>query len=317
MMGKKKIIAYKGMNSDMKCRNFQYKINGEYSTDKDIKLCKHGFHACENPLDTFSFYPPDGKNRFFEVEQEGEKETDDKKTVSSKIKINTELSLKDMFSIGFDLIFEKVKNIKPTANTAGDEAHANTAGNYSHANTAGNEAHANTAGDEARANTAGNYSHANTAGNYSYANTAGDDSHANTAGFRAHANTAGNDAHANTAGNYSHANTAGDEAHANTAGFRAHANTAGDRAHANTAGDEAHANTAGDEAIACALGIESRARTKKGWIIIVDWINKNNEWHINNIHKAKVGKKIKGIIIMPDTWYWFEDGKLRYEKIKG
>ena len=138
----------------------------------------------------------------------------------------------------------------------------------------------------------------------------------NTSGYEAHANTSGYEAHANTSGKGAHANTSGDEAHANTSGYEAHANTSGDHAHANTSGDYAYANTSGDEAVASATGYGSRAKAKKGWIIIVDWgKDENCNRYIIDIKRAKVGKhKIQNIKIEPDTWYWFENGKLKSEK---
>jgi len=113
----------------------------------------------------------------------------------------------------------------------------------------------------------------------------------------------------NTSGDRAHANTSGDESHANTSGYRAHANTSGHRAHANTSGDESHANTSGYESISCAIGIESRACAVNGWIVIVDW-RYSDKWHINDIHKAKVGDMVCGVKIEPSVSYWFKAGKL-------
>ena len=56
-MGKeKKIKGYKGFNSDMTCRDFQYEVGKEYQTDK-AKTCETGFHFCENPFDVWGYYP--------------------------------------------------------------------------------------------------------------------------------------------------------------------------------------------------------------------------------------------------------------------
>lgn len=84
----------------------------------------------------------------------------------------------------------------------------------------------------------------------------------------------------------------------------------------NTSGDYAHANTSGDEAIASSLGVKSRAKAVKGWIIITDWryCSEQHKWKIENIHSSKVGGQIEGINIKPDTYYWFENGKLMEEK---
>ena len=67
----KEIIAYKGMKSNMTCRDFQYEIGKTYKTDK-AKLCECGFHAHLNPREIFSMsiycYH---KVRFFKVKLSG------------------------------------------------------------------------------------------------------------------------------------------------------------------------------------------------------------------------------------------------------
>lgn len=47
--------AYKGFNKDMTCREFQFEEGKTYEEEK-AKLCECGFHACENPLDCYSYY---------------------------------------------------------------------------------------------------------------------------------------------------------------------------------------------------------------------------------------------------------------------
>ena len=72
--------AYKGFNRDMTCRGFQFEEGKEYHEDKAV-LCESGFHACENPLDTFSYYAP-GSSVFHEVELDevsDERNSDDTK----------------------------------------------------------------------------------------------------------------------------------------------------------------------------------------------------------------------------------------------
>ena len=65
------VIAYKGMDSDMSCKGFQYEIGKTYKTDK-AELCKCGFHACLNPLDVLDYYPKYLSSRYFKVKLSGE-----------------------------------------------------------------------------------------------------------------------------------------------------------------------------------------------------------------------------------------------------
>ena len=70
-MKEKKIIkGYKGYDKDLKCRDFQFEIGKEYE-EAEAEICKKGFHFCENPLDIFKYYKPNGKTRFTEVEGSG------------------------------------------------------------------------------------------------------------------------------------------------------------------------------------------------------------------------------------------------------
>lgn len=53
-----KILAFKGFDKDLKCRDYQYEIGKEFIHDGNIKACKSGLHSCEYPLDVFKYYPP-------------------------------------------------------------------------------------------------------------------------------------------------------------------------------------------------------------------------------------------------------------------
>lgn len=87
------IKSYKGFNKDMTCRGFQYEEGKEYEED-GVDICYKAFHACEYPLDCFGYYSP-SKSVFHEVEQSGEtqKESDDTKVASTKIKIGAEIGI--------------------------------------------------------------------------------------------------------------------------------------------------------------------------------------------------------------------------------
>ena len=89
------IFAYKGFDENFCCRDFQYEVGKEYHITGDLKICKNGFHACEDLMDTFSYYPM-RNSRFAIVKLWGDVFYEDKKMCASNIEIVKELSLKDI-----------------------------------------------------------------------------------------------------------------------------------------------------------------------------------------------------------------------------
>lgn len=59
--------TYKGFNENMTCQGFQYEEGKEYE-EKEAVVCERGFHACEYPLDCFSYYDPN-KSVYHEVDR--------------------------------------------------------------------------------------------------------------------------------------------------------------------------------------------------------------------------------------------------------
>ena len=102
-MAEKVIKSYKGFDSSLSCRGFQYEVGKEYEMDGRIECCERGFHACESPLEVFDHYDM-LKSRFAEVEQSGiiDREEDSTKVCSSRIKIKAELKLADIINIGVE-----------------------------------------------------------------------------------------------------------------------------------------------------------------------------------------------------------------------
>ena len=179
--------AYKGFNKDMTCRGFQYKEGETYETDKAI-LCRKGFHACLNPLNTFSYYQPTN-SIYHEVEVDDGAESGengDGKVASRTIKIGARLSIKDLVTAQIGLVIERSKGgsyssgYGSSAATSGDWSSAATSGDWSSAATSGNGSSAATSGDWSSAATSGYRSSAATSGNGSSAATSGEESSAAT-----------------------------------------------------------------------------------------------------------------------------------------
>ena len=120
--------VYKGFDKDLKCRGFQYEIGKEYR-EENAELCVSGFHACENPLDTFEYYKPGNGSRYCEVELDevsDERHSDDTKVCGKAIKIGAELSVAGICKAHFEYVKARCNPAK--SNAVGDRESA-SAGN--------------------------------------------------------------------------------------------------------------------------------------------------------------------------------------------
>lgn len=116
-------LAYKGFDSELMCRGFQYEIGKTYEMEGEPKLCEQGFHCCLKLSDVFGFYSPFGyehsvvnrkhiakciptENRYCLVEVLGDVDNSSfegmrhsTKIVTNKIKIVKELTVEDVITI--------------------------------------------------------------------------------------------------------------------------------------------------------------------------------------------------------------------------
>lgn len=125
----KEIISYKGFDSSLRCRGFQYEVGKDYEQEGNIKCCENGFHACEFPLEVFNYYAPGENSRYCTVTQSGEmdKREDDSKVASSKIHIETEIGLGGIIKAAVKFILDKVNwKDKKATNTGNCSAATNT-----------------------------------------------------------------------------------------------------------------------------------------------------------------------------------------------
>ena len=189
-MKEQKKIAYKGFDKDLKCRGFQYEVGKDYelSEGKHPEVCERGFHACENPLDVFFFYPPADENgnlnRFCAVEQGGEIKGNGEKTASSKLHVSCEIGLKGLVEAGVKFILDKVKDAATNtgygsaATNTGDCSAATNTGDYSAATNTGYSSAATNTGYGSAATNTGDCSAASVGGKDSIAVVTGKNSKA-------------------------------------------------------------------------------------------------------------------------------------------
>ena len=102
--------CYKGFDKDMKCRGFQYEEGKTYEEEK-AELCNTGFHACEDPLDIFGYYPP-ADSKYHEVELEEiteERSEEDTKICGRRITIGAEIGIPGIVKAHVEYVKANVK----------------------------------------------------------------------------------------------------------------------------------------------------------------------------------------------------------------
>ena len=297
-----KIKGYKGFNSDLTCRDFQYEVGKEYETN-EAKVCETGFHFCENPFDVWGYYPPcDEKgqlNRFCEVEGSGEIDNSrSDKTACSHIKVNAEIGLQGIINAGVKFIMDKVSRSGSKLSNTGDYSAATNTGNYSAATNTG---------DYSAATNTGDYSAATNTGNCSVATNTGYRSAATNTGNCSVATNTGNYSAATNTGNCSVATNTGDYSAATNTGNCSVATNTGYRSAATNTGNCSVASVGGRESVAIVTGKDSMAKGALGcWIVLTErggW--DGTTYPIKCVKAFKVdGEKIK-----PDTFYKLENGE--------
>ena len=190
-MAEKVIKSYKGFDSSLSCRGFQYEVGKEYEMDGRIECCERGFHACESPLEVFDHYDM-LKSRFAEVEQSGiiDREEDSTKVCSSRIKIKAELKLSDIINIGVEWLKDitspfKVKTgcalndngcEKKQIGSSGDYAQIGSSGDYAQIGSSGYSAKIGSSGDYAQIGSSGDSAQIGSSGDYAKIGSTGEDS---------------------------------------------------------------------------------------------------------------------------------------------
>ena len=174
-MAEKVIKSYKGFDSSLSCRGFQYEVGKEYEMDGRIECCKRGFHACESPLEVFDHYDM-LKSRFAEVEQSGiiDREEGSTKVCSSRIKIKAELKLADIINIGV----EWLKDITSPSKVKTDSSLSDNGER---------KKQIGSSGDSAKIGSSGDYAQIGSSGDYAQIDSTGTDSVIMCAGYKSKA----------------------------------------------------------------------------------------------------------------------------------
>ena len=185
-MEERKMIAYKGFNGDMTCRDFQYEVGKGYIYEGDIELCGSGFHACRNPFDVLNYYNNMLNDKYCVVEQSGTIKEGRDKQVSSKISIKEEIGWQGLIKAGIDYIKDLTKPVgisndmsndddySAQIDSSGDYAKISSSGDYAKIGSSGDDAQIGLSGDRARIGLSGDYARIGSSGDYARIDSCGD-----------------------------------------------------------------------------------------------------------------------------------------------
>ena len=154
------VTSYKGFDANWKCRGFQYAVGETYRHEGEVAACNAGFHACEHPLNVFSYYPPAG-NRFAIVEQSGDlsRHSGDTKIASRSITIKAEIDLPGLIRAALEYTFNRANPVDPNSPASATER-------YGAASATGDWGAASATGDWGAASATGPYGAASATGPY-------------------------------------------------------------------------------------------------------------------------------------------------------
>ena len=294
-MGTNSIKSYKGFDKDLKCKGFQYEVGKEYEME-DIEICKRGFHACENPFDIFNYYDM-LDSRFCEVEQSGviQREGNDTKICSSKIKIIRELKLRDMINLGIEWLNKSTSQSRTTSgNIINDNGHV-----FSRIGSSGSLAQIGSSGNYVKIGSSGNLAQIGSSGDYVRIGSSGDSAQIGSSGNYAQIGSSGNFVQIESSGNYVRIGSSGDSAQIGSSGNYVKIGSSGDYAQINSEGE--------DSVIMCA-GINSMAKAKRGsWITLAEWTFSEEK---NRIIPILVKTEyVDGERIKENVWYELVNGE--------
>jgi hypothetical protein len=258
------IIAFKGFNRDLTCREFQYAIGATYTHEGSVAACEAGFHACEYPLDVFKYYPP-GTSRYAEVEQAGEiaRDGSDSKIASARLTVTVEISLHEMITRAVKWVFDRAKP-EDTEHATGYQGAASSTGDRGAASSTGDRGAASSTGDQGAASSTGYRGAASSTGDRGAASSTGDQGAASSTGYQGAASSTGCRGAASSTGCRGAASSTGDRGAASSTGDRGAASSTGDRGAASSTGYQGAASSTGCRGAAMAAGHEGRVMGADG-----------------------------------------------------
>lgn len=257
IMEERKIIAYKGFNDNMTCRDFQYEVGKEYIHEGDIELCGSGFHACRNPFDVLNYYNNMLNGKYCIVEQSGTIKEGRDKQVSSKISIKEEIGWQGLIKAGIDYINELTNPISISndmsdnggyfthISSSGGSARIGSSGIYAKISSSGDCVRIGSSGDCARIGSSGEYAKIGSSGDYAMIGSIGYSAQIGSIGYSASIVSSGDSAKISSSDDFAEIDSSGDYAKIGSSGL--------------------------DSVIMCAGNWSTVCAKKGSWITLSEW----------------------------------------------
>ena len=292
------IIAYKGFDKNMKCRDFQYEEGETYHMPRAV-LCEEGAHACTMPLDVLGYYPPgDGSiYRMVELDEVCDKKSDDSKICAKTIKIGAEIGIPG-------LVKAQIEWVK---NTIGSDEKIKKAKESQDKYATGYQGAASATGDKGAASATGDQGAASATGDQGAASATGTQGAASATGYQGAASATGARGAASATGDQGAASATGDRGAASATGDRGAASATGDQGAASATGDQGAASATGEASVAMASGCDGRVMGAIGCAIFAV---ERGKFDGNTCQIVSVAAGIvDGVKLKEKTWYKCVGGK--------
>ena len=287
------IKGYKGFDKDMTCRGFQYEEGKEYETDK-AEVCEKGFHACEYPLDCFSYYRP-AESVYHEVEQSGEiskREDEDTKLASTKVKIGAKLSIAGIVQAAIEYTSSRAKkesdsdSRKGASSATGDYGASSATGDCGASSATGNCGASSATGDCGASSATGDYGASSATGNYGASSATGDYGASSATGYKGASSATGD---------YGASSATGNCGASSATGYKG----------ASSAEDK--------DSIAVAWGYHGKAKGVLGsYLVLADWEGDESNYWTQELWSLKGAKMVRvdGKNIKENTFYTMVNGEI-------
>ena len=281
--------AYKGFDKNMQCRGFQFEEGKTYELPEGetAKLCKRGFHACENPLDCWEYYNLlDSEFHEVELEDVADEKANDTKVCGRKITIGAKLDIKGIVQASIEFVMNSVKSAKRKSSMSDAGKDGAKIGS------SGDGAKIGSSGDGAQIGSSGVWAQIGSSGN------------------GAQIGSSGEGAQIGSSGDGAKIGSSGDGAKIGSSGDGAQIGSSGDGAKTGSSGDRAQIDVSGERCVASCVGNNGMIRAKIGdWIVLSEWKNIDGNYTPVCVKSGQIdGKTLK-----PDTWYTLKDGEFKEE----